>query len=49
MRSSGGILRGYLRVDEPRKNQRRGIRFAADYTLDNWLQSLGSGVANAQP
>jgi hypothetical protein len=42
-------FRGYLRVDEPRKNQRRGIRFAADYTLDNWLQSLGSGVANAQP
>lgn len=33
-------FRGYLRVDAPRNNQRRGIRFAADYTLEAWLRSV---------
>lgn len=27
---------GRLRLDRPRNNQRRGIRFAADYAIDRW-------------
>lgn len=40
-------FRGYLRVEAPRNNQRRGIRFAADYTLGKWVASLNG--AERQP
>jgi hypothetical protein len=28
-----------LRLDAPRNNQRMGVRFAKDYTLEAWLSS----------
>jgi PD-(D/E)XK endonuclease len=31
---------GLLRLDTPRNNQRVGVRFADDYDLAGWLQSL---------
>ena len=31
---------GYLRLDQPKNNQRSGISFAADYTFDSWVRSL---------
>jgi hypothetical protein len=38
---------GRLRLDLPRNNQRRRIRFASDYEIDRWtvadLQALASG------
>jgi hypothetical protein len=34
-------LRGFLRLDRPRNNQRRGIRFAADYDFARWVRALG--------
>jgi len=37
-----GTAKGYLRLDKPRNNQKRGIRFAADYTLASWIDSLTS-------
>ncbi len=42
-------FQGMLRLTPPQNNQRRGIRFAADYTLDNWIESLASGVVNRLP
>lgn len=41
-------FRGMLRLRPPQNNQRRGIRFAADYTLERWIESLASGFANEQ-
>lgn len=39
---------GRLRVSPPRSNQRRGVRFAADYAIDRWsredLRGLVAGV-----
>ena len=39
---------GRLRLEEPRNNQRRGVRFAADYAIDRWsredLRGLVAGV-----
>jgi PD-(D/E)XK endonuclease len=32
---------GSLRLDLPRNNQRQRIRFAADYSFDNWVRLLG--------
>jgi hypothetical protein len=37
-----GTTKGYLRLDKPRNNQQRRIRFAADYTLASWIDSLTS-------
>jgi PD-(D/E)XK endonuclease len=31
---------GRLRLDPPRNNQRRGIRFACDYEFDRWVWRL---------
>lgn len=28
--------KGWLRLEPPKNNQRKGIRFAADYELDHW-------------
>jgi hypothetical protein len=30
---------GFLRLDAPRNNQRRGVRFAEDYAFERWLES----------
>jgi PD-(D/E)XK endonuclease len=30
---------GVLRLDAPRNNQRRGVRFAEEYGLERWLES----------
>jgi hypothetical protein len=30
---------GYLRLDAPRNNQRRRVRFAEDYAFERWLES----------
>jgi hypothetical protein len=36
-----GGFRGYLRLEPTRNNQRRKVRFAADYEIDRWsLDSL---------
>ena len=35
----------YLRLAATRNNQRRGIRFAADYELDRWTEDALYGVA----
>ena len=36
-----GGFRGYLRLEPTRNNQRRKVRFAADYEIDKWsLDSL---------
>jgi hypothetical protein len=32
--------KGYLRLDPARNNQRRRIRFAADYSLEEWIRRL---------
>ena len=32
--------RGYLRLEAPRNNQRRGVRLAEDYTLESWAASI---------
>jgi hypothetical protein len=37
-----GTGKGYLRLDPTRNNQQRRIRFAADYTLASWIDSLTS-------
>ena len=29
---------GFLRLDPPRNNQRRGVRFADDYAFERWLE-----------
>ncbi len=36
--------KGNLRAHPPRNNQRRGIRFAADYTFDMWVRSIFAGL-----
>jgi hypothetical protein len=33
------VYTGILRLDAPRNNQRRGVRFAEDYALERWLES----------
>jgi hypothetical protein len=35
---------GRLRLTPTRNNQKRGIRFAADYTLASWIHSLTSRI-----
>ncbi|MCW2968801.1 MAG: hypothetical protein JWM71_2573 [Solirubrobacteraceae bacterium] len=37
------LYRGYLRLETPRNNQRRGVRLAEDYTLDCWVRALERG------
>lgn len=41
-------FQGRLRLDQPLNNQRKGIRFAADFEIDRWshqdLERLVSGV-----
>jgi hypothetical protein len=32
--------KGFLRLDDARNNQRRRIRFAADYSLEEWIRRL---------
>jgi hypothetical protein len=32
--------KGYLRIDDPRNNQQRRIRLAADYELEAWVRAL---------
>jgi hypothetical protein len=36
------VYTGFLRLDPPRNNQRRGVRFADDYAFERWLESHGS-------
>jgi hypothetical protein len=36
------VCTGLLRLDPPRNNQRRGVRFADDYAFDRWLESYNS-------
>ncbi len=36
--------KGYLRLDQPRNNQRRRIRLAADYEFESWVRALGPGL-----
>jgi hypothetical protein len=38
---------GYLRLDPPRNNQRRRVRFAEDYALERWLESRASPLRAA--
>jgi hypothetical protein len=38
------VSKGNLRVDMPRNNQRRRVRFAADYEFESWLHGLGDAV-----
>jgi len=38
-------FRGYLRLDEPRNNQRRRVRLADDYSFGKWIDSLGTSLA----
>jgi hypothetical protein len=38
---------GSLRLEEPRNNQRIGIRFAQDYSFRSWLQSGGAKATAA--
>ena len=33
------VYTGYLRLDPPRNNQRRRVRFAEDYSFERWLAS----------
>jgi PD-(D/E)XK endonuclease len=33
-------LRGYLRCTPTRNNQQRGVRYAADYAIEDWARSL---------
>ena len=33
-------FRGYLRLDPAANNQHRRVRFAADHTLERWLETL---------
>jgi PD-(D/E)XK nuclease superfamily protein len=41
---------GRLRLEPPRNNQRRGIRFAADFEIDHWsLDSLRTLVQTGAP
>jgi hypothetical protein len=37
---------GFLRLDAPRNNQRRGVRFAEDYAFEQWLESYISAGAS---
>jgi hypothetical protein len=39
------VFAGSLRLDAPRNNQRRRVRFAEDYSLEAWVESLGSAIA----
>jgi hypothetical protein len=32
------VYAGFLRLDPPRNNQRRGVRFAEDYAFERWLE-----------
>ena len=34
------LSQGALRIEDPRNNQRRGVKFAKDYTLERWLSRL---------
>jgi hypothetical protein len=34
--------KGYLRIEEPRNNQRRHVRFAADFEFESWARTLAS-------
>jgi hypothetical protein len=38
---------GSLRLDPPLNNQRIGVRFAKDYTLEAWLERLGTNPPEA--
>ena len=33
-------FRGFLRLEPPRNNQAKGVRFAATYNFDDWLRRL---------
>lgn len=33
------VYTGILRLDAPRNNQRRGVRFAEDYAFERWLET----------
>ena len=33
-------FKGYLRLEPTANNQRLGVRFAADHTLERWLDAL---------
>jgi hypothetical protein len=35
-----GRLRGYLRCTPTRNNQQRGVRYAGDYAIEDWVRSL---------
>jgi PD-(D/E)XK endonuclease len=35
--------KGYLRLEEPRNNQRRRVRLAADYEFERWVRALFDG------
>jgi hypothetical protein len=37
--------RGYLRLAPTRNNQQRGVRYAGDYTVEDWARSLGRAAA----
>jgi hypothetical protein len=36
---------GFLRLDAPRNNQRKGVRFAADYLFESWVASVRATAA----
>ena len=38
-------FKGYLRLEATRNNQRRRVRLAEDYSLERWIDSLGTAVA----
>jgi hypothetical protein len=49
-----GGFRGYLRLEPPRNNQQRKVRFAADFEIDRWsteqlLEVKRSAEALAEP
>jgi PD-(D/E)XK endonuclease len=35
--------KGYLRLEQPRNNQRRRVRLAADYEFERWVRGLFDG------
>src|SRR5258706_8564870 len=39
--------KGWLRVEPPRNNQKRGVRFAADFEIDRWTEGRLREVAAA--
>jgi hypothetical protein len=43
------VYTGFLRLDPPRNNQRRGVRFADDYAFERWLESYSQCGAAIEP